>query len=412
LPADDGMLIDYDGVTGRMRAALPVYPDAGVPGVFSESGEFVDLPFSAPTEVPEMVPTSPTGEPITLHVNEVDVRKVLEMLSRQHGMNILVAPGVTGTVTANLQKVDERTALLAILKLCDLVAHDESGFTYVYPATAFPRSGFVTRIFPLDYASAEEVLVSVTGMLTPSGQAFTSISSAKDNRRTQEVIVAFDTPESMRRIEQYVAEMDHPPAQVVIEVHVFQVDLSDDERHGVNYQQLFNVANRDFEIDIKGFASTTESPGVTARLWGDDMDAFVECLKATNDAKTLASPKIMVFNEQASRIQIGERLGYKIITVTETAAVEEVKFLEVGVVLEVTPRVTRDGRVLMRIKPEVSSGVINETTRLPEETTTELETDVVAVHGLRPGTAVLNLNPCFVVKSVAYWFSGRGMKAY
>jgi len=36
----------------------------------------------------------------------------------------------------------------------------------------------------------------------------------------------------------------------------------------------------------------------------------------------------------------------------------------------------------------------------------------VAVHGLRPGTAVLNLNPCFVVTSVVYWFSGRGVKAY
>ena len=43
-------------------------------------------------------------------------------------------------------------------------------------------------------------------------------------------------------------------------------------------------------------------------------------------------------------------------TTTQTATVESVQMLDVGVVLEVTPRVTRDGRVLMRIKPKVSTG--------------------------------------------------------
>ena len=55
--------------------------------------------------------------------------------------------------------------------------------------------------------------------------------------------------------------------------------------------------------------------------------------------------------------------------------------LDVGVVLQVTPDIARSNRVLMRIKPEVSSGEINPETLLPEETTRELETDVLVSDG-------------------------------
>ena len=38
-----------------------------------------------------------------------------------------------------------------------------------------------------------------------------------------------------------------------------------------------------------------------------------------------------------------------------------------------TPSISRDGRVLMKVKPEVSSGRINPTTGLPDSDTTEVE---------------------------------------
>ena len=42
---------------------------------------------------------------ITTHINELDVRQLLELISRRSGMNILVSPKVTGTITANFEKV-------------------------------------------------------------------------------------------------------------------------------------------------------------------------------------------------------------------------------------------------------------------------------------------------------------------
>jgi hypothetical protein len=60
---------------------------------------------------------------------------------------------------------------------------------------------------------------------------------------------------------------------------------------------------------------------------------------------------------------------------------ENVDFLDVGVVLSVTPWITRDGGVIMEVKPEVSSGQINPDTELPEEETTEVETALMLPDG-------------------------------
>ena len=40
---------------------------------------------------------------VTMHVNELDVRQLLELLSRRSGLNILVSPKVSGTITANFE---------------------------------------------------------------------------------------------------------------------------------------------------------------------------------------------------------------------------------------------------------------------------------------------------------------------
>jgi hypothetical protein len=331
-----------------------------------------------------LAPQSPRrteSDPITLHLKNVDIRQVLEMLSREHGLNILVAPGVTGAVTANLIAVDRDEALSAILKLCNLVATREGDLTYVYAPTELPMADATVQIFPLDYSKGEDTLPSVERLLSPSGRAFLSASDELDNRRLKEVIVVVDYPEAQDRVARYLAELDHPPAQVLIEAHVLAVELGEDCQFGINYERLFSLGDTDVEFRVAGFADDTTSPGVFAHLSGSDVDTLLECLKTNNDAKVLASPRVMVLNEQKASIQIGEQLGYKVVTVTEVAAVEEVKFLDVGVVLEVTPRITRDGRVLMRVKPEVSSGLINPETLLPEEDTTEVETNVFLENG-------------------------------
>jgi len=337
-------------------------------------------PPAAELTAPEPVPVPQPLEPITLHLDEVDVRKALEMLSSEGSVSILVSPGVTGQVTANLREVSFEAALDAILKLCNLVAYREGNLVFVYPLDQAPQLGRNLQAFTLDFVTAQDVLQGATGLLSPVGNAFIAETSDQDNRRTREVIVVEDVPDYLHRIEQYIEGIDQPPRQVLIEVHVLEIELDDDKKHGVNFDHAIHFLGNQVNLKVSGFANATAPQAFFIDVDGANLEALVEMLKKTTDAKTLASPKVLVLNGQQARIQIGERLGYRVTTVTETAAVQDVKFLEVGVVLDVTPHISRDNQVILHVNPKVASGEITEA-ELPEEETTEVETDVCLFDG-------------------------------
>ena len=334
-------------------------------------------------------PTSPRhgadGEgaapPVTMHLNNANVRKALEMLSRQGGMNILVSPAVQGKVTANLEQLDMNDALNAILRLCHLVAHRENGVVYVYAQNEMPKLNRTLRVFNLDYISSKDAMNVIAGLLSPSGTAFITESSPLDNRRTTESVVVEDVPEFVTRIESYLLQADQAPRQVMIEVQILEVELADDKNWGVNLEHIADIAGSTLTFQTTGFANGMNSPAGFIHIDGSKVDDLVDVLQSTTDAKALAKPRILVVNGQKARIQIGEQLGYRVLTVTETSTVEDIKFLDVGVVLDVTPRISRDCKVLMRVKPEVSEGQINPVSLLPEEETTEVETDVLLCNG-------------------------------
>ena len=54
---------------------------------------------------PQDIQFDPNGLVTHFHVNEGDLRQILELLSRRAGMNILVSPKVSGTVTVNFESV-------------------------------------------------------------------------------------------------------------------------------------------------------------------------------------------------------------------------------------------------------------------------------------------------------------------
>jgi Flp pilus assembly secretin CpaC len=247
------------------------------------------------------------------------------------------------------------------------------------------------HVFELDFASAVDIDQTVKGLLSPAGSSWVLEGSSDDNRRTREAVAVVDYPANLTQIADYICQADQPPRQVMIEAHILAVELNDDCRNGIFWEQILGVAGNQGNL---GFVS----PGVfnvTNPQLGDPgnnstgfividtpkLSSIVEMLQSTTDAKTLASPRLLVVSGQEANIQIGEKIGYRETTTTQTSSLESVKFLDVGVVLSVTPRITRDGRVLMRVKPEVSTGQLNATTGLPNEETTEVQSDVLLEDG-------------------------------
>ena len=325
-----------------------------------------------------MAPALPAvDEGVTLSVDSTDVRSVLELLARGYNMNIMIAPEVTGTVTANVNGLNPDQALRSVLKMCNLRAEFEDNVIYIYAADKLPAESRQLRMFPLDFAKAEVLEATIQMLLSPTGTASITSLDQKDNMKTREAIVVVDTPEAIQRVESFLHQADQPPRQVMIEARILEVELRDDMMHGVNFDALFRG---DLTIGSFGLADpigARTNPLFFAEIDGSRVKSLIDLLETTTDSKTLAAPKIMVVNGQEAKIQVGQQLGFSVATVTQTSTIQDVQFLDTGVVLSVTPTISRDNRVLLHVKPEVSDGQINPTTLLPEEETRELETSVL-----------------------------------
>ena len=76
------------------------------------------------------------------------------------------------------------------------------------------------------------------GLLSPAGNSWVIESSSTDNRRTRDIVAVVDYPANLAQIAEYVCQIDQPPRQVLIEANILQVDLNDECRNGVNFEQI------------------------------------------------------------------------------------------------------------------------------------------------------------------------------
>ena len=328
-----------------------------------------------------------SNDRISLTVRDAPLSAVVGLIAQQHKLNVVASDDMIGNITVTLSDVRLEDALNAILAV--------NGYTWVRQQNIILISrvggerrvapaiqGRQTRVFELNYVSATDLDKVVKGLLSPSGQSFVTDSDPLDKRRTRERIVVEDLPEYVERIATYILQVDRPPRQVLIEARVYQVTLRDNCRAGVDFDALFRLAGAEIGLRSQGFSdSPLTSPAFFITVDGTDLDVLASLLEDTTDAKTLANSKLLVVNAQEARIQIGEQLGYLVTTTTQTSTLQNVDFIDVGVVLRVTPIIGDDNQVLMSVKPEVSSGRINPVTGLPEEATTEVESTILLPSG-------------------------------
>ncbi|SRR5579875_313687 len=95
-------------------------------------------------------------------------------------------------------------------------------------------------------------------------------------------------------------------------------------------------------------------------------------LLQTNKAKLVANPSVIVSDNTEALIVIADEVLHKITSVaTITSVTTNVELTKAGVFLDVMPRVTEDGFIVMRLRPQVSSPLTPPTTfGTPPNTTT------------------------------------------
>ena len=322
---------------------------------------------------------------VTLSTRDAPLSTVLAMIAHQQELNIVTGEEVNQRVNVTLNNVRLTDALDAILAV--------HGYTWVRQNNIITISsmgsdrktspsvqGRMVRVFTLNYVLASDVEKVVKGLMSPLGQSFSNKVTVDEQRNAHEQIVVEDVPSYLDRIAEYISQVDIMPRQVVVEANILQVLLKDNNKHGVNFNQLARINRANVTFGTMGLASGVP-PATMMRVEGSDLTGLIDLLKSTSDTKTLASPKVSVVNGQKAKISVGGEIGYLLTTATNTSTLQSVAFLEFGVVLTVTPIITEDGQVLLTVAPQVSTGRINATTKLPEKESTEVQTTALLSDG-------------------------------
>ena len=280
------------------------------------------------------------------------------------------------------------------------------------------------KVFTLSYITAEEAKKIITPILSSVGQVGFSTPAMKgipesitysgggDTIASSDTLVIYDYPERIEQAEKIMKEVDVRPKQVLIEATILSVLLNEGMEMGVDWN-LFNgvgltgaAATSDITtstdisrgsvatspiaqvvaggvgtpIETSGFAKA-RSDGLRVGITTGDLSMFITALEQVTDTTILANPKILAVNKQLGQVYIGTKIGYiNQTTQSQTSTTQEVQFLDTGTKLSFRPYIGDDGYIRMDIHPKDSSGDLK-SNNIPDETSTELSTNVVVKDG-------------------------------
>lgn len=173
--------------------------------------------------------------------------------------------------------------------------------------------------------------------------------------KNQNMIIMRDTPEAIEMAEKIVSMADLPTPETMLEVEILEINRNLLKNVGVSYPT---------KLSLSPLASTSGGAVTLADLihaststTGATIDPLSINLSATDtDIRLLANPRIRVKNRESAKILIGDRVPNITSTATATGFVSQsVQYLDVGLKLEVTPVITIDNEVSIKVALEVSN---------------------------------------------------------
>ena len=297
------------------------------------------------------------------------------------------------------------------------------------------------KVFSLYYITATEAAKLVVPVLSGKGTVSCSTPAEKDisssdtssgsgssisskgggdSMATNDTVVIYDYPENIEKAADVLKALDVRPKQVLIEATILSATLTEGMNLGIDLNLLGGttltgtaatsattntvtgaVDNSTAKeatppitqigaggitgtaAETAGFAATAGTSGLRIGVKSGDIAAFITALESVTDVTILANPKILAVNKQEGSVQIGKTLGYRGSSSVGQGGIVtqgEVKFLPTGTVLVFRPYIGDDGFIRMDIYPKDSTAQLN-VDKVPDETTTQLKTNVLVKDG-------------------------------
>ena len=308
-------------------------------------------------------------EPLKVNFNNASLKDILNAIGQLSGINITYEPTFQDRAyTVNLEGVSLEEALNQILSAnADYYKVMNPKTIMIIPDQPQMHAKYddmVVRVFYLSHADATEVAQTLnTIMRIPQ---MTAQPVMLPNKTSNTITVRATAP-VMDVIDRVIRANDKPRAEVVLDVEMLEVDRARVKRYGINLS-AYSV-NLLFSPEVAPgsaaapFNLNTISQGInTADFYLTVPSAVVNFLESDNRTRTLAKPQLRGTEGQKLTLNLGQDIPV-IQTVFGAAAAggfatipqSSYSYRTVGVNLEMTPRVTYEGEIVLVMSIENSA---------------------------------------------------------
>lgn len=311
---------------------------------------------------------------VNLELRDVNIKVAFDALSNATGVNFILDKDIKSDAKTSIfiRQATIEDAIEALISSSALQKKLLSENTiFVYPNTQQKLKEYqelTVRSFYFTNTTAKQVSALLKSMLKTK-------DIFVDDRLN--MLVMRDTPEAIRIAEKLVVANDLADPEVMLEIEVLEVSRSRLQELGVRYPDQLRVLGANDLLRLK------ELNSISSNNVGVSPNPALNFKKTIGDVNLLSNPRIRVKNNEKAKILVGDKVP--IITTTSTANVgvsENVTYVDVGLKLDVEPRITLDNFVNIKVGLEVSS--------LGERTTTTNGTNVFTI-GTRNANTALRL---------------------
>jgi type II secretory pathway component GspD/PulD (secretin) len=325
---------------------------------------------------------SPSAVIPLIVIEDTPLLDAIRNLARQAGINLMIdprvgygqpgpdgKPSVQPNVSIRWENVTAEQAFNALLGNYGLQAVEDpkvkiTRITVKDPTAPDP---IVPKTIQLQYASPSNVLAAVTATLYDKRSKV-----VPDARTSQLVVVA--TEKELVEVDKLVARLDSPTKEVLIEARLVETSMNPQSIKGIDWtgtlaKQHLNFGNNpngsvtmnDAGHDMPGVPAGLAASGMfgfnpaAAFLSADGLSAVLSFLNTSTESKILSSPRTVTLDNEPAHIEAGTL--FPIVNVTagtaNTTGGSQVAYSNLTVRLDVTPRISANNLINLRVQPSV-----------------------------------------------------------
>ncbi len=320
----------------------------------------------------------------TIMMTEAPLTQAIDLLAREAKINYIMDPKVAfgppgprgeaapaPIITFRWENVTAQQALTTLLATYSLQLVEDpkttiARITLKDPAAPDP---LFTRVIQLKYTGVSNILDSVRAAFLDPRRSKVTV----DVRTSQLVVVA--TERELNDIDKLVERLDAPTKQVLIEAKLLETSLNPSTVKGVDWSGTLQAQHLAFGNNLQQnspsasvnntlsstfpkmlFDTARGFNPATAFLDADGVNAVFSFINQNSEARVLSSPRTVTLDNQTAHIAVTR--ATPIINVTagtaNTTGGSQITYTNLGIIMDVTPRITANNYVNLKVLPEVS----------------------------------------------------------